>query len=61
MLYDVENLMNEANLSEKERTETINELKKEFPQDEMLYELHLFRIIQYLKKKKTKKSVSTIP
>jgi hypothetical protein len=33
------------------------ELREEFPQDEMLFELHLYRVIQYLKKQKMKKSV----
>ena len=58
MLYDVENLMKEAQLSEKEKNKIITELKEEFPQDEMLFELHLFRVIQYLKKQKMKKSVN---
>lgn len=61
MLYNIENLMNEAQLSEKERNEIINELREEFPQDEMLIELHLFRRIQYLKKQKMKKSGDLIP
>ncbi|MHA1489415.1 MAG: hypothetical protein ACTSRI_07150 [Promethearchaeota archaeon] len=58
MLYDIENLMNEAKLSEKEKKMIITELREEFPQDEMLFELHLFRMIQYLKKQKMKKSVN---
>ena len=60
MLYDIENLMNEAQLSEKEKKKIITELREEFPQDEMLFELHLFRVIQYLKKQKMKKSVNPI-
>ena len=36
MLYDIEELL--------------KELKEEFPQDKMLFELHLYRAIQYLKK-----------
>ena len=58
MLYDIENLMKEAQLSEEEKKKIISELKEEFPQDEMLFELHLFRVIQYLKKQKMKKSVN---
>jgi tRNA-binding EMAP/Myf-like protein len=59
MLYDIENLLKEAKLSEKEKTKIIAELKEEFPQDEMLFELHLFRIVQYLKKQKMKESVNS--
>ena len=58
MLYDIENIMNEAQLSEKEKNKIITELNEEFPQDEMLFELHLFRMVQYLKKQKMKKSVN---
>ena len=58
MLYDIENLMNEAQLSEKEKKKIITELREEFPQDDMLFELHLFRLVQYLKKQKMKKSVN---
>jgi tRNA-binding EMAP/Myf-like protein len=58
MLYDIENLLKEAKLSEKEKNKIITELREEFPQDEMLFELHLYRVIQYLKKQKMKKSVN---
>jgi len=58
MLYYIENIMNEAQLSEKEKNKIITELNEEFPQDEMLFELHLFRMVQYLKKQKMKKSVN---
>ncbi len=60
MLYNIENLMKEAQLTEKEKSKIITELREEFPQDEMLFELHLFRIVQYLKKQKMKKSVNPI-
>jgi len=59
MLYDIENLMKEANLSEKEKNMIITEIREEFPQDDMLFELHLFRMVQYLKKQKIKKSVNS--
>ncbi len=52
MLYDIENLLEELNLTEKEKEDLIQELRDEFPQDEMLFELHLFRTIQFLKKQK---------
>lgn len=58
MLYDIENLIKEAKLSEKEKNKIIAEVKEEFPQDEMLFELHIFRILQHLKKQKVKKSVN---
>ena len=57
MLYNIENLLKEAKLSEKEKNKIITELREEFPQDEMLFELHLFRVIQYLKKQKKKKKL----
>lgn len=58
MLYDIDNLLKEAKLSEKEKNKIITELREEFPQDEMLFELHLYRVIQYLKKQKMKKFVN---
>jgi len=45
MLYNIENLIKEAKLSEKEKTKIIAEVREEFPQDEMLFELHLFRLL----------------
>ena len=54
MLYDIEELLKEVNLSDKEKEEIIKDIKDEFPQDEMLFELHLFRVIQFLKKQKNK-------
>jgi len=54
MLYDIEELLKEVNLSDKEKEEIIKDIKEEFPQDEMLFELHLFRVIQFLKKQKNK-------
>lgn len=55
MLYNIENLIKEAKLSEKEKTKIIAEVREEFPQDEMLFELHLFRLLQHLKKQKVMK------
>jgi len=54
MLYNIENLLNELNLSEQEKKKLVKELRDEFPQDEMLFELHLYRAIQHLKKLKEK-------
>ena len=52
MLYNPEILMNELDLSKEEKEKLIEEVRKEFPNDEMLFELHIFRIVQYLKEQK---------
>jgi hypothetical protein len=52
MLYNVENLLEELHLTKKEKEDLIQEVRDEFPQDEMLFELHLYRAVQFLKKKK---------
>ncbi len=52
MLYDIEILLKELNLSDEEKEKIIREVRMEFPDDEMLFELHLFRTVQYLKKQK---------
>ncbi len=49
-MYNIEKLLKEVNLTTKEKEKLIKELKDEFPEDEMLFELHLYRAIQYLKK-----------
>jgi len=54
MLYDIEMLLKDLNLSKKEKEEFLKELRTEFPEDDMLFELHLFRAVQYFKKLKTK-------
>ena len=52
MLYDEEILLKDLDITEEEKKKIIQDLKKEFPNDDMLFELHLFRIVQYLKKRK---------
>ena len=52
MLYDVKTLLDELNLNDKEKKKLIEEIRKEFPHDEMLFELHLFRANKYLKNRK---------
>jgi len=52
MLYDIEILLKELNLSDEKKEKIIREVRMEFPDDEMLFELHLFRTVQYLKKQK---------
>jgi len=54
MLYNIETLLKDLNLTDKEKADLIKELRDEFPQDEMLFELHLYRVVQFLKKQKTK-------
>jgi len=54
MLYDIEMLFNDLDLTKEEKENLIKELKEEFPQDDMLFELHLFRAIKFLKKKQNK-------
>ena len=55
MLYDINALLEELEISDKEKEELIKEVRAEFPEDEMLFELHLFQAINYLKKLKTQK------
>lgn len=52
MLYNIENLLEELNLTKKEKEDLMQDLRDEFPQDEMLFELHLYRAVQFLKKQK---------
>jgi hypothetical protein len=55
MLYNIKLLLEELEISDKEKEELIKEVREEFPDDEMLFELHVFRAINYLKKLKNKK------
>jgi len=55
MLYDIEILLKDLDLTNKEKENLIRELRNEFPQDDMLFELHLFRAVQFLKKQKIEK------
>ncbi len=52
MLYDIDILLKDLDLTNKEKEELIKQLKEEFPRDEMLFELHLFRMVKFLKKAK---------
>ena len=52
MLYDIEVLLKELDISDDEKKKIVEDLKREFPNDEMLFELHLFRTVQFLKKRK---------
>ncbi|MFO8020784.1 MAG: hypothetical protein R6U96_19330 [Promethearchaeia archaeon] len=52
MLYDVDTILKELHLPDQEKEDLVKELREEFPQDEMLFELHLYRAAQFLKKQK---------
>ncbi len=53
MLYDIKNLLKDLDLSNKEKEKLVKEVRKEFPHDDMLFELHLFRAVKFLKSRKT--------
>jgi hypothetical protein len=55
VLYDINALLEELEISDKEKEDLVKEVRAEFPEDEMLFELHLFRAINYLKKLKAQK------
>lgn len=55
MLYDIEILLKQLDISDDEKKKIIQDLKEDFPDDDMLFELHLFRVVQYLNKKKVDK------
>ena len=52
MLYDIKILMEELDMSEEEKEKLIQEVRKEFPDDDMLFELHIFRLVKYLNNRK---------
>lgn len=52
MLYDVDTLFKDLNLTNEEKEKIIKELRDEFPQDDLLFELHLYRMVQFLKQEK---------
>lgn len=54
MLYDIKILLKELDLSKKEKEKLVDEVRNEFPQDDMLFELHLFRAVKFLKSRKTR-------
>ena len=52
MLYDIETLMEELDMSVEEKEKLVQEVRKEFPDDDMLFELHIFRLVKYLNSRK---------
>lgn len=57
ILYNINGLLEDLKLSKEEKEKLILEVRDEFPDDEMLFELHLYRTVQYLKKKPKDKDV----
>lgn len=56
-MYNINGLLEDLKLSKEEKEKLILEVRDEFPDDEMLFELHLYRTVQYLKKKPKDKDV----
>jgi hypothetical protein len=52
MLYDIKILMEELDMSEEEKEKLVQEVRNEFPDDDMLFELHFFRLVKYLNSRK---------
>ena len=50
-MFDINKAIKESRISEKEIKKLENEIKREFPNDRMMYELHLIRVLTSLKKK----------
>lgn len=48
-MFDIKKAIKKANLSRKELQKLENEIKQEFPNDRMMYELHLLRAINSAK------------
>lgn len=44
--------MEELNMSEEEKEKLVQEVRKEFPDDDMLFELHIFRLVKYMNSRK---------
>ena len=51
-MYDIDILLKDLDLTNEEKAKLIKELREEFPRDDMLFELHLFRMVKFLKKMK---------
>ena len=50
MIYDVENAFKNAGLSPAEIQRIKRQVRKDFPNDDMMYELHIIRILNAMKK-----------
>ena len=56
--FDIDRLLSSLNLPEKELDLLKKTIRDEFPNDDMLYELHLLRALKSFKKKKEIKKSS---
>jgi len=50
-MFDIKKAIKNAHLSEKEGNRIKEEVRKEFPNDEMMYELHVIRAVNAYKMK----------
>jgi len=50
-MFDINKAIRESGISKKETKKLETEIKKEFHNDKMMYELHLIRALNSLKKK----------
>lgn len=50
MIYNVDKLLRTSGLSKKAIEKIKKEVRKEFPDDEMMYGLHIVRILNAIKK-----------
>ena len=54
MLCDVDKILNELNLSAEEKENLIRDVRADFPDDEMLFELHLIRAVRHVQETNNK-------
>ena len=50
MLYDIDTAFKKSGLSPKEIEKIQQDVRNEFPNDDMMYELHIIRILNAIKK-----------
>ena len=50
MMYDIETAFKKSGLSRDEIEKIKREVRSEFPNDEMMYELHIIRILKAIEK-----------
>ncbi|MHA1276382.1 MAG: hypothetical protein ACTSQI_14955 [Candidatus Helarchaeota archaeon] len=55
MLYDPKIILKKIDISQEEKDNLVQEIRKEFPNDDLLFELHLFRAVEYLLEQKVEK------
>jgi hypothetical protein len=55
MFCNVDELLNELNLSEEEKKKIVQDVRNDFPDDEMLFELHLIRVVHHRREKSSEK------